>query len=82
MKTAALAEARRSGGRITGARSQSEIGLAANADGVHFQCGTCKYFEPEGDGICRNPNPKLHDREVERHWCCNLYDHKGMRVLV
>lgn len=64
--------------KIIGAKSDSQIGLASN-NGVRFHCATCEYFDR---GVCHNPNPKLHRREVERDWCCNLYDHKGMKVIV
>ena len=62
-----------------GARSDtSEVGLADNG-GLAFQCGTCEYFD---DGVCRNVNPKIKDRPVQAAWCCNLYDHEGMHVIV
>jgi hypothetical protein len=65
---------------LTGAREDtSAIGLAKNAEGVAFRCGTCEYFDR---GVCHNPNPKLDRREVGAYWCCNLYDHKGMKVVV
>ena len=64
---------------ITGAKSDSEIGLAKNATGIAFRCGTCKYFD---HGKCYNPNPKLDGRKVGAYWCCNLYDHKGMEVVI
>lgn len=55
------------------------VGLAENAKGVQFQCGTCEYFD---DSICRNKDPELDGREVEPEYCCDLYDHEGMRVIV
>jgi hypothetical protein len=61
------------------AREDAVIGLSQNADGVKFQCGTCEYF---ADGTCRNINPKLYGRPVKPEWCCNLYDHDGMKVIV
>lgn len=64
---------------IKGAKTSSEVGLAENAKDIQFQCGTCEYF---GVGLCHNPNPKLFNRKVEKIWCCNLYDHKGMKVIV
>jgi hypothetical protein len=64
---------------ITGAKTQTEIGLSQNAKGVPFRCGTCEYFER---GVCHNPNPKLAGKPVDDDWCCNLYDHKGMKVIV
>lgn len=65
--------------RIIGAKSQSEVGLAQNAAGTMFQCGTCEYFDR---GVCHNENPKLKGRSVKSEWCCNLYDHSGMKVIV
>jgi len=59
---------------IVGAKTSSQIGLAQNAKGVAFRCGTCEYFDR---GICHNPNPKLERKPVEAEWCCNLYDHKA-----
>lgn len=55
------------------------IGLAQNPKGVLFQCGTCEYFDR---GICHNPDPKLHRKPVESHWCCDLYEHPKMRVII
>lgn len=69
---------RATGGRIIGAKTQSEVGLAQNATGATFRCGTCKYFK---GGKCHNGNPELKDRKVKSHWCCNLYDHAGMKVI-
>ena len=66
-------------GKPIGAKSASEIGLAENAPGIHFQCRTCEYID---NGTCTNPNPKLNGRKVKPEWCCNLYDHAGMRVIV
>ncbi len=60
-------------------REDAVVGLTQNAAGVKFQCGTCEYFK---DGVCRNINPELYGREVKAEWCCNLYDHDGMRVIV
>jgi hypothetical protein len=65
--------------KIVGAKTQSEVGLAQNASGIAFQCGTCEYIDR---GTCRNPNPKLNGRQVQSAWCCNLYDHPGMKVIV
>jgi hypothetical protein len=31
---------------------------------------------------CHNPNPKLYGTKVEPEWCCNLYDHKGMKTII
>lgn len=64
--------------KIIGAKSDSDVGLARNLAGIHFQCGTCMYFD---NGKCRNPNPLLTDTTVGPAWCCNLYDHKGMKVI-
>lgn len=58
---------------------QTPVGLADNAEGVPFRCGTCEHFS---DGRCTNSNPKLNGRKVDPKWCCNLYDHAGMRVVV
>jgi len=55
------------------------VGLAQNAKGVPFQCGTCEYFDR---GTCRNRDPELEGRKVGSEWCCDLYDHEGMRVIV
>lgn len=55
------------------------VGLAENANGVRFHCGSCEYFD---NGTCHNKNPKLNGREVKAEWCCNLYDHPGMRIVV
>jgi len=56
-----------------------QVGLAENAKGVAFQCGTCEYFD---DGTCRNKDPELEGKEVQAEWCCDLYDHDGMRVII
>ena len=63
---------------IIGAKSDSEIGLAKN-NRVAFRCGTCKYFD---HGKCQNPNPQLEGKVVGAYWCCNLYDHSGMEVVI
>ena len=55
------------------------IGLAQNADGVPFQCGTCEYFE---NGICHNDHPELSGKQVQPDWCCDLYDHEGMQHII
>lgn len=55
------------------------IGLVKNQKGVHFECGTCEFFK---NGVCYNPNPKLHRRRVDHEWCCNLYRHPGMKTIV
>lgn len=55
------------------------VGLAQNPKGVPFQCGTCEYFDR---GICHNPVAKLYRKEVDRDWCCDYYDHPGMRVII
>jgi hypothetical protein len=59
--------------------NDAPVGLAQNAEGVPFQCGTCEYFD---QGVCHNDNPKLNGREVQPEWCCNLYDHDGMQHVV
>ncbi len=56
-----------------------DVSLCANPPGVPFQCGTCNYFE---QGTCSNPDPKLSGRPVQPDWCCDLYDHQGMQVVV
>jgi hypothetical protein len=71
-------EGRASGGRIIGAKTQSQVGLAQNSPGTTFRCGTCKYFS---SGKCHNENPELKGRKVKVNWCCNLYDHPGMKVV-
>lgn len=55
------------------------IGLVENPDDVAFQCATCNYFE---EGICQKDLPALKGRNVEGRWCCNWYDHPGMRTIV
>jgi hypothetical protein len=67
-------------GKIKGAKSRSEVGLAQNAGGVAFKCGTCEYFTDHE--YCSNPNPEINGRTVRPEWCCNLYDHPGMKVIV
>lgn len=57
---------------------QAIIGLVDNGT-VQFMCGTCEYFS---NGICHNPHPKLYKTPVQPMWCCNLYDHDGMRVII
>jgi hypothetical protein len=54
------------------------VGLADNGD-TPFQCGTCEYF---ADGHCHHKHPKLNGRPVAEKWCCNLYDHKGMKRII
>lgn len=66
-------------GKRNNAHENAVVGLAENASGVQFQCGTCEYFD---SGTCRNAHPKLQGRPVKPEWCCNLYDHDGMRVVV
>lgn len=68
--------------RSKGTSSNDEvgpIGLVENPDDVPFQCATCDYFD---DGICDNPRAKLHGKPVEGRWCCDWYDHPGMRVII
>jgi len=65
--------------KVLGAKTSSEVGLAQNASGIQFQCGTCEYFD---NGTCHNKNPHLQGRQVQPAWCCNLYDHPGMKVIV
>lgn len=57
------------------------VGLAQNAEGVPFQCGTCQYFD-EQNSLCQNDNPKLNGQQVQPDWCCNLYDHEGMQHII
>jgi hypothetical protein len=69
--------------KIIGAKTQSVVGLARNPKGVPFQCGACMYFGRKKPGICDNPNPEIYDKKVDAVTeCCNLYDHKGMKVIV
>ncbi len=56
--------------------SQS-VGLAESP--AAFQCATWEYYK---SGVCQNKNPKLNGRNVEPEWCCNLYSHDGMKVIV
>lgn len=62
----------------TAAKMQA-VGLAQNPAGVTFHCGSCEYFKR---GKCGNPNPKLNGRRVDPVWCCDLYEHAGMKVIV
>lgn len=55
------------------------VGLARNPDGARFHCGGCEYFD---GGVCFNKNPKLYKRTVSADWCCNLFNTKGMKVIV
>lgn len=55
------------------------IGLAANPLGLPFRCGTCEWFD---NNHCWNKNPRLHGRQVDPHWCCNLYDNDSMQIVV
>lgn len=64
---------------MKGARFDSKIGLVENASGIAFRCDTCKYWN---DKKCANPNPELKDRRIQGEWCCNLYDHDGMHLIV
>ena len=57
----------------------SRIGLAQNPVGVPFQCGSCEYFK---DGTCENPAKELKGRKVDNEWCCNLFEHEGMKRIV
>jgi len=59
-----------------------QVGLAENAKGVAFQCGTCQYFDKKSYGHCHNQDPELEGLHVEAEWCCDLYDHEGMRVII
>lgn len=54
------------------------VGLADN-DGIRFMCSTCEYFD---NGICRNKHYKLDGTKVDPDWCCNLYHHEGMKVVI
>ena len=60
------------------AHENAVVGLADNGT-VRFECGTCEYFKND---TCHNPHPKLYKKHVERLWCCNLYDHEGMSVII
>lgn len=60
-------------------QGDAPVGLAQNAQGVPFQCGTCNYQQ---DGVCQNPHPKLNGTEVQPEWCCNLYEHEGMEHII
>ncbi len=55
------------------------VGLASNPDGVAFRCGSCEFFD---DGKCWNKNLKLNGKAVKPQWCCNLFRHSGMMVIV
>lgn len=58
---------------------QPIIGLAANPPGVPFCCKTCEYIDA---GRCNNPVAKLFRRPVDPEWCCDYYDHPGMRRII
>jgi hypothetical protein len=60
------------------AHEQAVVGLADNGT-TRFECGTCEYFKNE---VCNNMHPKLYKTHVEPQWCCNLYDHPGMKVRI
>ncbi len=72
------------GDEIQGAMDEQQatddpIGLCANPGGIPFQCGTCKYFK---QGVCTNPRPKLNGVQVQPDWCCDWYDHAGMKTII
>lgn len=56
----------------------SPIGLA-ELHGASFHCTDCKYI---ANGICKHPDPRIHNREVTSAMCCNLFDHLDMKVIV
>ena len=66
-------------GKPIGGTFNSKVGLVKNPQGTAFRCGTCKFFKK---GVCKNVNPELKGRPVAAHWCCNLYDHAGMKLVV
>lgn len=73
-----MARALQGGGKKP--QSNAPVGLADNsASGEPFQCGTCEYFDA---GVCHHDNPKLNGRQVQPTWCCNLYDHDGMKHIL
>ena len=59
--------------------STKAVGLVKNKDNERFECGTCQYFK---NGKCYNGHPKLHRRDVDREWCCNLYHRPYMETIV
>lgn len=63
------------------AAEDTAVGLTQNVPGVKFKCGTCKWHDAKNED-CENPNKKLNGRTVQPDWCCNLYKHPGMRVVV
>lgn len=72
--------------RATGGRLAADddtksmpVGLAKNPQGVPFRCGACQFFDA---GKCWNKNPDLHGRKVEPQWCCNLYKHDKMEIII
>lgn len=65
--------------KVKGARFNSDVSLVNNTSGAAFKCGECMYYR---DGKCYNKNPKLYERDVEKSWCCNLYDHEGMKLII
>lgn len=55
------------------------IGLASNPNGIPFRCDHCEFFKK---GTCHNPDPKLFGRSVDDDWCCDLFKHPGMKVII
>jgi hypothetical protein len=63
------------------AKALLPVGLVDN-NGKPYNCGHCEYLCTETKAFCRNTHPKLRDRRVEKEWCCNLFDHPGMRTII
>lgn len=57
------------------------IGLAAIPKGKRFHCGGCEYYNST-DGKCHNKEKQLNLRDVDRDWCCDYFECKGMKVIV
>jgi hypothetical protein len=55
------------------------IGLVSNPKGVPFHCRDCQFYD---DGKCWNKKKKLTGTHVEPEWCCNLFRHPGMKVII
>ena len=61
------------------------VGLAKNPSGVPFRCGDCKYGkEDTKNGVlhCHKKEPELYLRKVEHDWCCDFFEHPGMKVII
>lgn len=55
------------------------VGLAELPAGIMFHCPACEYI---ANGICKNPDPRIHNRPVTSEMCCNFFDHSSMKRIV